>query len=99
MNSTHTQFRILRQIRAHKRAAIVGGAGSGKTMLAMEKAQQLAEGWIPRSLRLFQPRVGEIGLAANLKHSNILCSTFHGLGRYARNWANCRPILISLGCL
>jgi DNA-binding MarR family transcriptional regulator len=39
---TEQQFRVLRSLRAHRRAAIVGGAGTGKTMLAMEKAQQLA---------------------------------------------------------
>src|SRR5690606_20615950 len=40
---TLTQYRILRQLKQHKRAAIVGGAGTGKTMLAIEKAAQLAE--------------------------------------------------------
>src|SRR5690606_16393286 len=40
---TQQQFRVLRLLRNHRRAAIVGGAGTGKTMLAMEKAQQLAD--------------------------------------------------------
>jgi DNA replication protein DnaC len=40
---TQQQFAILRLLRMHERAAIVGGAGTGKTLLAMEKAQQLAD--------------------------------------------------------
>lgn len=40
---TQQQSRILRGIGARKRAAICGGAGTGKTLLALEKARQLAE--------------------------------------------------------
>jgi hypothetical protein len=40
---TEEQFQLLRFIQYHRRAAIVGGAGTGKTMLAIEKAQQLIE--------------------------------------------------------
>jgi superfamily I DNA/RNA helicase len=40
---TQQQSRILRGIGARKRAAICGGAGTGKTLLAMEKARQLAQ--------------------------------------------------------
>lgn len=39
---TQQQSRILRGIGARKRAAICGGAGTGKTLLAMEKARHLA---------------------------------------------------------
>lgn len=39
---TQQQSRVLRGIGARKRAAICGGAGTGKTLLAMEKARQLA---------------------------------------------------------
>ena len=39
---TEEQFQLLRFIQSQRRAAIVGGAGTGKTMLAIEKAQQLA---------------------------------------------------------
>ena len=83
---THTQFRILRQIRSHKRAAIVGGAGSGKTMLAMEKAQQLADAGFRVLFVCFNRGLAD-WVGENLKHPNILCSTFHGLVGYARNWA------------
>jgi len=39
---TRRQFHILNLLHHHRRAAIVGGAETGKTMLAMEKAKQLA---------------------------------------------------------
>jgi len=43
---TESQFTLLTQLRYFRRVAIMGGAGSGKTMLAIEKAQQLADdGW------------------------------------------------------
>lgn len=40
---TENQFRALRTLRHHRRAVIEGCAGSGKTMLALEKARLLAE--------------------------------------------------------
>lgn len=41
---TQQQFHILRAIEAVPRAAISGGAGTGKTVLAMEEARRCAEG-------------------------------------------------------
>src|SRR5215470_10327870 len=40
---TAQQSRLLDQLRHHRRAAISGCAGSGKTMLAIEKARRLAD--------------------------------------------------------
>jgi len=40
---TQRQFHFLRFLRGRRRAAIAGCAGSGKTLLAIEKARQLAE--------------------------------------------------------
>ncbi|WP_322008009.1 AAA family ATPase [Paraburkholderia tropica] len=39
---TNRQAKILRSIGARKRAVIAGGAGTGKTLIAVEKARQLA---------------------------------------------------------
>ncbi len=39
---TEGQYGLLNTLRAQRRAAIVGGAGTGKTMLAAEKARRLA---------------------------------------------------------
>lgn len=44
---THNQMRTLDTLRSHRRASISGGAGTGKTLLAVEKAKRLAgEGFI-----------------------------------------------------
>jgi hypothetical protein len=40
---TEGQFSTLNQMRSLRRAAVVGGAGTGKTMLAAEKARRLAK--------------------------------------------------------
>ena len=39
---TDEQLYLLNTLRGMRRAAVVGGAGTGKTMLAIAKAQQLA---------------------------------------------------------
>ena len=40
---TEQQFNLLKQLRKNKRVKINGGAGSGKTILALEKAKRLAD--------------------------------------------------------
>jgi len=39
---THHQLKVLTTLRVERRASIVGAAGSGKTLVAIEKARQLA---------------------------------------------------------
>lgn len=41
---TREQSRVLRHLRAHTRLKVIGGAGTGKTYLALEQARQLAKG-------------------------------------------------------
>jgi len=83
---TQQQYRVLRLLRNHRRAAIVGGAGTGKTMLAMEKAQQLADSGL-RVLFLCFNRHLATWLGQTLKTELIHVSTFHALVGQARNWA------------
>ena len=40
---THEQIRVLDFVRTHRRVAVSGGAGTGKTLLALEKARRLAD--------------------------------------------------------
>ena len=40
---TQDQMRVLDFVRSHRRVAVRGGAGTGKTVLALEKAQRLAD--------------------------------------------------------
>lgn len=80
---TRAQFTLLSNLRYQRRASIVGGAGTGKTMLAIEKAQRLArEGY--RTLlicynsplaRLLADETAEVAQATGYLH----VSTFHQL--------------------
>ncbi len=83
---TQQQFRVLRLLQHHRQAAIVGGAGTGKTMLAMEKAQQLATAGF-RVLFLCYNRNLCDWLNRHLSSENILVATYHGLVGRAINWA------------
>lgn len=75
---TRQQFRVLNSLRRHHRAVIVGGAGTGKTMLAMEKAQQLAEDDM-RVLFLAYNRNIVSWIDRNLSDKHITVSTYHSL--------------------
>ena len=75
---TQQQFRVLNSLRRHRRAVIVGGAGTGKTMLAMEKAQQLAEDDM-RVLFLAYNRNIVSWIDRNLSDERITVSTYHSL--------------------
>ena len=55
LTPTQHQLDILKTLRWERRASIQGGAGSGKTLVAVEKARQLAVGGLSNALRLLQP--------------------------------------------
>jgi hypothetical protein len=83
---TQQQFMILRLLRMQKRAAIVGGAGTGKTMLAMEKCQQLLDaGYRVLFLCFNQPL--KHWLESSLRHPNVMVATFHGMVGHVTQWA------------
>ena len=73
---TQQQFRVLRQLRRHHRAAIVGGAGTGKTMLAMEKAQQLTDDGLRVLFLCFNRNIVD-WLGKRLTDDNITVATYH----------------------
>ncbi|MBZ0317130.1 MAG: NERD domain-containing protein [Anaerolineae bacterium] len=83
---TQNQFRILRQLRNYTRAAIVGGAGTGKTMLAMEKAQQLADGGYRVLFLCFNRNLAD-WIGRTLKNDQIFVVTFHALVGHVRHWS------------
>jgi hypothetical protein len=76
---TDQQARVLRAVGMRRRAAISGGAGTGKTVLALQKARQLAESGVSTLLVCFNR-----GLADHLKFvaggiDNLHVMTFHQL--------------------
>jgi hypothetical protein len=76
---TQQQARLLRALGTRKRAAICGGAGTGKTLLAVERAKSLSTSGA-KTLLLCYNR----GLADHLKvvmegHPNLYAMSFHQL--------------------
>lgn len=75
---TQQQFKILSILRYQRRAAVVGGAGTGKTLLAMEKATQLAEGGQRVLFMCYNSNLAN-WVGRRLNHSLIEVYTFHKL--------------------
>lgn len=94
---TESQFRVLSILQRRRRASIVGGAGTGKTMLAVEKAcRLLAEGvevllvCYNRNLAEWLQEViqrDERVTAEDFERERIIVATFHQLCGKAVHWA------------
>lgn len=63
---TKDQMRVLDFLRSHRRAAISGGAGTGKTVLALEKARRLASEGFRTLLTCYNRQLAD--------HLSSLCS-------------------------
>ncbi len=73
---TERQFSLLNMLAMHRRALIAGCAGSGKTMLAVEKARRLHEQGFNVLLTCFNAALAE-DLASRLPDVTVM--HFHGL--------------------
>lgn len=73
---TEEQFLLLRFIQQQRRAAIIGGAGTGKTMLAIEKAQQLADEGLKVLFLAFNRQIID-WVSRNLPDDAVTVSTYH----------------------
>ncbi len=76
---TEEQFEILAQLARHRRAAIAGCAGSGKTLLAVEKARRLAESGQRVLLTCFNKSLADYLRTTRALPPNLDAMHFHGL--------------------
>lgn len=73
------QFAILDALAGQRRAVILGVAGSGKTLLAAEKARRLAAQGFDVLLTCFNRPLAEFLSATIGRHERITVTTFHRL--------------------
>lgn len=76
---TSKQAQILRIIGGRKRAVISGGAGTGKTLIAMEKARQLAQAGLKVLFLCYNRPLAEALGAANEGQTGLTILNFHRL--------------------
>ncbi len=74
---TNEQAAVLRTLARHKRAVIVGAAGTGKTMLAVEKARMLALAGANVLLLCYNKALGVTLNRQFTKDDKVLACTFH----------------------
>ena len=68
---TKDQMRVLDLLRSHRRAAVSGGAGTGKTVLALEKARRLASEGFKTLLTCYNRQLAD--------HLSSTCAGTHNL--------------------
>jgi hypothetical protein len=84
---TENQFMILDFISSRRRVAIAGGAGTGKTVLAVEKAKRLAADGFKTLLTCYNRELAN-HLSEQLRgYENIVVSNFHSLCSHYVNQA------------
>jgi hypothetical protein len=76
---TTEQVSVFAGLRAHRGGLILGGAGTGKTVLAIARAQQLALDGFRTLLVCYNELLGEQLSEALETHEGLTVSTFHSL--------------------
>jgi hypothetical protein len=76
---TEQQSRLLRSIRMKKQALICGGAGTGKTLLAFERARDLAQSGLATLLVCYNNLLAEHLSKVAAGTTNLLITTYHSL--------------------
>ncbi|WP_395644601.1 ATP-binding domain-containing protein [Terricaulis sp.] len=77
---THEQVRIIQYLDEQRTAAVHGAAGTGKTMVALEKARRLARPSEPVLFLCYNSAL-QAFLEARHSHPNVRYATFHGIAR------------------
>jgi hypothetical protein len=76
---TNQQKNILRQLKKRKEAVIEGGAGTGKTVLALDHAQILARQGLEVLLLCYNQRLGNLLKEKSQGIKGLNCMSFHQL--------------------
>jgi hypothetical protein len=76
---TKDQMRILDFLHSHRRAAVSGGAGTGKTVLALEKARRLASEGFKTLLTCYNRQLADHLSSMCTEMSNLDVMGFHQL--------------------
>lgn len=76
---TEQQAQIFRYLGSRKRAVIEGGAGTGKTLLAKERARELAAAGHQTLLLCYNRPLADFLATDTAKNSNLWVMTFHQL--------------------
>lgn len=89
---TEAQYSTLKLLQMFRRAAIIGGAGTGKTMLAIEKSRQLAAAGFKVLLLCYNSNLAKWLAEITRGIEGVIVSTFHSLVRLvAEHWAGTPP--------
>ena len=76
---TKDQMRVLDFLRSHRRAAVSGGAGTGKTVLALEKARRLASEGFKTLLTCYNRQLADHLSSTCAGTSDLDVMSFHQL--------------------
>lgn len=76
---TKDQLRVLDFLRSHRRVAVSGGAGTGKTVLALEKARRLASEGFNTLLTCYNRQLADHLANLCAKTANLEVMSFHQL--------------------
>ena len=76
---TKDQLRVLDFLRSHRRVAVSGGAGTGKTVLALEKARRLASEGFKTLLTCYNRQLADFLASMCASTTNLDVLSFHQL--------------------
>ena len=85
---TQDQMRVLDFVRSHRRVAVRGGAGTGKTVLALEKARRLSDEGFRTLLTCYNRQLADHLASLCAGTANLDVMGFHQLGRRQVERAN-----------